>query len=205
MSDYLSTLNDIESGLAEQESLPPVAINNQDLILPFVPDTNDGDSFIYTELLNRSKKSGNNKGRLYRTFYHRYKEEFLSQMPDIIDLCNYTGARAYTRLSLRSFKKVGHKFFQHMTEQVLAENWEGIRHGYSHACGISSPLKKYWLFDVDLMAIQLPEIVSHTSYVCTIPSKKGYHLITKPFDIRYLALPDQVSLHKDNPTNLYIP
>jgi hypothetical protein len=38
-----------------------------------------------------------------------------------------------------------------------------------------------------------------------IPSRKGYHLITWAFDMRTVSVPNGVSLHKDNPTNLYIP
>lgn len=182
-------------------------VDNRDHVRRFVPETFDGDSFIYTELLNRDRKSGNNKGRLVRTFYHRSRNEFDKQMPDIIAWCEYTGARAYTRLSLRSFKKVGQKFALHLMEQVLAENWEGMRHGYSHACGVSAPLQKWWLWDVDswedrtLALAALPE----WAIEAVIPSRKGCHVITRPFDVRGLEMPASVELHKDNPTNLYIP
>lgn len=194
------------------------AIDNRDHVEPFVPERDDGDSFIYTELLNRQRRSGNNKGRLVRTFYHRSRAEFREQLPDIRALCDYTGARAYTRLGLRSWRKVGHKFAAHVLEQVLAENWEGIRHGYSHACGVSTPLVKYWLFDVDdiadatIMIEALGKVSwretpngSRTPLVASIPSRRALHLIVVPFDTRALALPASVSLHRDANTNLYIP
>lgn len=184
-------------------------LDNRDLIRWFVPGTFDGDSFIYTELLNRDRKSWNNKGRLVRTFYHRSREEFDAQMPDIVAWCDYTKARAYTRLSTRSFKRVGHKYVTHLIEQVLAENWEGMRHGYSHACGISSPVKKLWLWDVDDLAKLVKtqqRLAELGKYVSTIPSKKGAHVISDPFDVRLAPeIPVEVQLHKDNPTNLYIP
>lgn len=193
------------------------AVDNSELVRYFVPQVFDGDTFVYTEILNRNKRSGNNKGRLERTFYHRFMAEFDAQLPDIMKWCDFTGARAYTRLSPRSFKKVGHRFFQHQTEQVLAENWEGMRHGYAHACGISTPLVKYWLFDVDdptmlaeaeaaIDAVPfLPKAPSVQARLVTIPSRKGYHIVTRPFDPRTLRLPPGVELKKDANTNLYIP
>ena len=39
-----------------------------------------------------------------------------------------------------------------------------------------------------------------------IPSKNGYHLITKPFDLQVFSKEfPTVEVHKNNPTNLYIP
>ena len=191
------------------------AIDNCELVAWYVPEEFDGDTFVYTELLNRQRKSGNNKGRLVRTFYHRSREEFDQQLPDIRALCDYTGARAYTRLSTRSFKKVGQKYAAHVLEQAFAENWEGIRHGYSHACGVSAPLVKYWQFDVDDPAqLPLAELAidalaerrgEQTPRQHTIPSLKGYHIITRPFDPRGLTVPNGVELKRDANTNLYIP
>jgi hypothetical protein len=88
---------------------------------------------------------------------------------------------------------------------------------YNRALGIVTPNDKLWLWDVDEIneasntlghRLQAEEVL-----VATIPSKKGLHYITRPFDVRVLgwAIPidgrilSNVQLHKDNPTNLYIP
>lgn len=49
-------------------------------------------------------------------------------------------------------------------------------------------------------------VVNKNKVICTIPSKSGYHLITTGFDTREFnkEFPD-VCIHKNNPTNLYIP
>jgi len=39
-----------------------------------------------------------------------------------------------------------------------------------------------------------------------IPSKNGYHVITSPFDVSEFSKSfPNIDIHKDNPTNLYIP
>lgn len=191
-------------------------IDNSTLIAPFCPAIDDGDTFIYTEMLDRSKTKGNNGFRLVKTFYHRSVEEFWSQVPTIKTLCDMSGCRAYTRLAQRSFKKVGKRHAQLVMDAVLSENWAGMKSLYNKACGTVSPDEKLWLLDVD-------EITSKTEYLAEvitwagllrarIPSRKGVHLICTPFDPRQLINDSHgwsgwgnVSLQKDNPTNLYIP
>lgn len=181
-------------------------INNFKRLEHFVPEEFDGDTFYYTEILDRSKKAGNNKGRRLRTFYHRTRAEFNEQMPQIIQMCEYFKARAYFRPSSRSFKRVGQEFAKNMLYASFSENWEGMRHGYSSVCG-KTRLGKVWLFDFD----EFGETPLAT-YLLTfqdgfiVPSKKGYHILTKPFDRRIAeAFKEDVSIHTDNPTNLYIP
>jgi hypothetical protein len=187
-------------------------LNNTEYILPFIPEKDDGDTFIYTELLDRTAKKGNNNYRLLRTFYHRSQEEFLKQMPTIIDLCEMTKIRAYTRLAPRSYKKVGKLFAQLVVEAAMADNWTHMKALYGSACGRVTPTTKYWLFDVDKITDRTDDFADRLGQIliARIPSRKGEHLITKPFDVRLVGIANwdtwgEISLHKDNPTNLYIP
>ena len=41
--------------------------------------------------------------------------------------------------------------------------------------------------------------------VAKIPSRAGYHLISKPFNRTLYTKPQEIDLHYDNPTNLYVP
>ncbi len=190
-------------------------IDNFDILQSFVPEVFDGDTFYYTEILDRSKKAGNNKGRRLRTFYHRTRDEFHKQREQIIDMCNYFNARAYFRPSSRSFKKVGQKFAAHLLKQAFAENWEGMRHGYSSCCG-KTRLGKVWLFDFDFESPKGPLLEMETPLsmwlmesdvsAIRVPSKKGFHILTTPFDRRIVdQFKEDVQIHYDNPTNLYIP
>ena len=184
-------------------------LDNSSLIAPFIPVEDDGDTFLYTEMIDRGQKKGNNNRRILKTFYHRSQEEFWAQWPGMKQLADIAQVRLMTRLAPRSYKKVGKHFTQLVVEAAMAENWTHMKKLYSSACGLSSPVTKVWLFDVDN-----PDKVSErvgcrleneNQLIKTIPSKKGLHYITKPFDMRTWSLPENVSLHKDNPTNLYIP
>lgn len=206
-------------------------LDNSLLIAPFCPPEDDGDTFIYTELLDRAKKKGNNGHRILKTFYHRSVEEFWGQFPVIRRLCDVTLIRACTRLSHKSYEQVGIQHTRMVVEASLTKNWLGMKTLYNRACGITPPIKnkKFWLFDVDVVNDATLEfgkrINEDGNLMMTIPSKKGLHYIVKPFDKRTIVQYYQdlgmiliikesleldiqhewMTLHRDNPTNLYIP
>lgn len=200
-------------------------IDNSTHVIAFVPAIDDGDTFIYTEMLDRGKKKGNNGQRLLKTFYHRSAEEFQEQLPTIKKLCDMGGVRACTRIAPRSYKSVGRVFTEMVVNAALTDNWAGMKTLYSRACGIVSPIKKLWLFDVDKISAESDAFAKWLKQhaqprgcggppllVARIPSKKGEHLISLPFElVRYTSEAGvdlaqiEISLHKDNPTNLYIP
>lgn len=196
-------------------------LDNSALIAPFCPPSDDGDTFIYTEMLDRGHKKGNNGNRLLKTFYHRSEAEFLEQVPVIKSLCDMAKIRACTRLAPKSYERVGKVYTKMVVEAAMAKNWAGMKSLYNRACGITSPEKKIWLFDVDVVDERTlafgKKIEESGNLLAVIPSKKGLHYITKPFDTRIIELyyqalgvnttagVEEISLHKDNPTNLYIP
>jgi len=191
-------------------------LDNSALVAPFCPPINDGDSFIYTEMLDRSKRKGNNGHRLVKTFYHRSVEEFWEQWPTIKHLCDLANVRACTRLAMRSYKRVGREFTKLVVDAALTDNWAGMKSLYNRACGIAPVERKLWLFDVDLVddtARHFETALKDAGHwVATIPSKKGLHFIATPHQRRDVkgdgflnGFPNTIQLHKDNPTNLYIP
>lgn len=193
-------------------------LDNSELVAPFCPATADGDTFIYTEMLDRGRRKGNNGHRLVKTFYHRSVEEFWSQWPTLKALCDLAQVRACTRLAPRSYAKVGALFTRMVVEASLTDNWAGMKSLYNRACGTVGPNKKLWLFDVDVIDLRSEQLVKALTergvFRSRIPSKKGEHLISDPFDMRAIGgassngmMPEfgWVQMHKDNPTNLYIP
>ncbi len=195
------------------------AVDNSKFIAEFCPEKDDGDTFIYTEMLDRTARKGNNGYRLVKSFYHRSREQFWEQWSQIKELCEMTKTRAYTRLAPRSFEKVGKAFTQLVVEAAMQGNWNHMKALYNSACGRTPPTQKLWLFDVDARTDLTEKLADDFKAAGTlrarIPSKKGEHLITVPFDPRPFmgglfddrgwARWGEVSLHKDNPTNLYIP
>lgn len=189
------------------------AVDNHELVASLMPATDDGDTFMYTELLNREAKQGNNHVRVVRTFFHSCREQFLVQWPTIKALADAANVRAYTRLGTRSYKRVGAMFTQMVVEAALVGHWQHMGRIYSSACGRSAPVAKRWLFDVDAPSADSEALRDwlhdHDLLFAVVPSRKGYHLISRPFNAGQnamtSALPAGVELHKDNPTNLYIP
>lgn len=190
-------------------------LDNYHLVRPFAPATDDGDTFIYTELLDRTKRKGNNGVRIVKTFYHRSQADFDLHWPAMKALCDATLVRAYTRLAPRSFEKVGGVFLRLVTETYITKNFAGMKSLYTRACGTVSPNIKMWMLDIDAvtdMTERLREKLEADGHlIAVIPSKRGQHFIIKAFDARpYTGNHGwshwgEVSLHKDNGTNLYIP
>lgn len=181
-----------------------MVLDNFDKIRPYVADSFDNDTFIYTELLDRAKRKGNNGVRLAKTFYHRNKAEFDKQHDDIIRLCDLSGCRAMTRLSPRSFKKTGVVFTRLVVETALTENWQGMKTLYNRALGIVTPSTKLWIVDCDNEEQFERAKNNLQNWIDIIPSKSGNHIIISPFNLQSWTHPD-IQIHKDNPTNLYIP
>jgi hypothetical protein len=182
-------------------------IDNSMAVAAFCPATPDGDTFIYTEMLDRSKRAGNNSVRLLKTFYHRSVGEFWSQWPTIKALCDMGNVRACTRLAPRSYAKVGATFTRMVVEASLTANWAGMKSLYNRACGTTGPNRKLWLLDVDERVPENDEVADRLGplLIARIQSRKGEHMIATPFDRARLEVPERIAIHKDNPTNLYIP
>lgn len=184
-------------------------LDNSALVALFVPTTDDGDTFVYTEMLDRGKRKGNNGHRLLKTFYHRSVSEFWEQWPVIRQLCDLSKVRACTRLAPRSYAKVGREFTRMVVEASLSDNWAGMKSLYNRACGTVSPNQKIWLYDVDAISEGTARfgswLAEHGHLLATIPSKKGLHYICTPHNMLLTPVVADVSLHKDNPTNLYVP
>jgi hypothetical protein len=186
-------------------------VDNSEAIAVLLGSEQDEDVFWYTELLDRSKNTGgNNRYRILRAFRHHSGEQLLEQMPAIRKLCDLTGVRAYTRLSARSYKAVGAYLVRRTVESALDGHWKSMANLYASACGLTSIHdKKLWLYDVDEVTEETETLGRHLgvtgTLVAELPSRKGLHYIARPHDTRGEPRPHAVQLHKDNPTNLYIP
>lgn len=200
-------------------------VDNSALVRPFMPGGSKGpisnqDHFLYTELLDRTKRVGNNGVRIVKTYFHRSVEDFDKHLPQMKALCDALGVRAYTRLSPRSFERVGKLALVAMAQAAVDENWAGMKTVYPSACGRVTPERKLWLFDVDEISAATNSfaafLVKEDLLLEQIPSKRAYHYIVPAFDLRrwsesqdpkalsMFGVPD-MSLHKHGMTNLYIP
>lgn len=194
-------------------------INNFDLIIPFIKPS-EGD-FYYLQILQRKKDNpeiGSNS-RVIKNYYIKSPEHLLHHKEEIIKLCEVFNARASIRLNRRSFEKVAFRAMVNTANVMANREYEFVKKVYDRACGEvhSDPIKK-WIIDIDRpydetiekfikSRVEMCEPFGSIKYLATIPSLSGFHIITTPFRVdKFLEhTQKEFDIHKDNPTNLYIP
>ena len=190
-------------------------IDNIDKILPFLIFESE-DDFYYLQILQRKKENpelGSNS-RVIKNYYITSQQNLLNKYEEIKELCNLFKARASIRLNKRSFEKVAFKTLENIANSMQNREYKFISKSYDRACGICRNDKnKKWILDFDSF-LKPEELKLYTDFIYQqeplgdkilgkIPSKNGFHLITKPFNLQ--SFYSHIEIHKDNPTNLYIP
>lgn len=173
----------------------------------------------------------NNSSRLIKAYYIDSLEKLNKQKEEMITLANLFNARVGINLNRRSFYKTAFNTLQTMANQMHNKEFKYLYRSWNTACGIHNGVDdKIWLLDVDNLdpnsdifrMFDDPEerrysaliefinkaqpIVNTDKILAKIPSKSGYHLITSGFDTREFCKEfPEIEIHKNNPTNLYIP
>lgn len=113
--------------------------------------------------------------------------------------------------------KVAFKTLINVAHSMGNKDYRSVGKSYDKACGQSSneTTNKKWIIDIDVKEHwYLNTIVGHINelleedrkILVVIPSKSGWHIITNPFRLdKFKELHPNLDVHKDNPTNLYIP
>lgn len=199
-----------------------MTMNNFDIIAPLLKFESE-DDFYYLQILQRKKDQNdeykglksNNNARTIKNYYISSLEYLESKMPEIIKLCEVFNARASIRLNKRSYRKVAFKTLQKIADTMANGEYSHIINSYSKACGVehNAGNNKVWILDIDepIGMLALREHLESLAplgdkYIAFIPSPNGGHIISKPFDIsKFDNAKYKIDIHKDNPTNLYIP
>lgn len=181
------------------------------------------DDFYFLQILQRKKdhKIGkvngtNNNSRLVKAYYVKSVEHFEFIEPEIIQLCEVFNARAGFNLNRRSFKKMQLQHLKKVTDQLLNGTHDKVHKAYNTVVGaFNTDNDKKWILDIDEPTnINFEDVLSHiddlqplgSKFIDKIPSKNGYHLIVKPFNLMHFKFVfPEIEIHKNNPTNLYIP
>lgn len=207
-------------------------IDNTEKIKPLLVFPS-ADNFYFLQILQRKKDhkgkaigGSNNNSRLVRAYYIKSLEHLDAMMEEIKVLCDALGARASINLNPRSFEKASFQTLQKMANQMMNKDFENTYRAWNTVCGeYHAEIDKRWIVDLDGPQIYLlPEIIEHIKIkqaqlqshekagrykiLASIPSKSGIHLITNPFDVtdwNEIGGYSKIEIHKNNPTNLYIP
>ena len=185
----------------------------------------EDDYFYFIQIIQRSKenpKLGSNN-RIIRSYNIDLLEKFDKNKDEIITLCNTFNARAYIHLNRRKWSKIALECLRHNAELIANNQHSGIKSSFETVIGRNNgePREsKTWIIDVDMndynvlnkIGTILTNIkpIEDDKWIETIPTKNGYHMVTKPFNRtefnKYMQLQGDVpDIHTDNPTILFIP
>jgi hypothetical protein len=195
-------------------------IDNFEQIIPLLSFEKE-DDFYYLQILQRKKDNpeiGSNSV-VIKNYYIKSQDYLKTRREEIIKLCEIFNARASIRLNKRSFEKVAYRAMVNTANVMMNKEFEFVKKVYDRACGeVHNDPNKKWIVDLDeeyqLQSEYLERLKSRINHfqpegdkiICQIPSKSGLHLITKPFNLQEFTDKKYViDVHKDNPTNLYIP
>ena len=209
-------------------------INNLELIKPFLKFESN-DIYYHLQILKRRKdcleheKARNNNSRCLKTYYISSIEYLEEKFPEIQKLCKHHQARAYINLNSKSYIKTAFEMNIKVAERMKNKQFEYIYRSYESAAGMSDVNvgNIRWIVDIDEKEIS-PLMLSYIEYHCVpfsnwtynvdndidvfnskilakIPTKSGWHLITKPFNLQQFKqqYPD-VDVQKNNPTLCYM-
>ncbi|OQX98621.1 MAG: hypothetical protein B6I24_04880 [Bacteroidetes bacterium 4572_128] len=199
-------------------------INNLEQIKEIIVFENK-DAFYHLQIIKRKKEHpelGSNN-MIVKTYYIQNIEYLEMKMPEIIFLCNYHNARAGINLNKRSFEKLAFQMLKKVTDCILNKNYKAVRKSYESVCGqFSNEKDKKWIIDIDIKDLDFckkleSELIKLEPFgqkvKSIIETKKGYHLITSPFNVQKYnqmliwqsGIFEKPEIHKNNPTILYCP
>ena len=198
------------------------AIDNLEKILPLLTFKQEGDFYVLN-IFSRKKdkntdKSNHQSVRTIKTYTITSQEYLLDRYEEIKKLCDFFDARAYIGVNRLNNHTVALKMIEKLVH-CLQNNNKNVKGVYDSVVGSLASEDKRWVVDIDDIKLKdtIYEIIANCKpfedkILCELPSKKGIHLITKPFDSFQFSkacsalkiTENQVFIQKLNPTNLYI-
>lgn len=193
-------------------------IDNIELIKPFLK-FESVDDFYYLQILQRKKENSElgSKSRVIKNYYIKSVKELEDKYEEIKKLCIFFNARASIRLNKRSFEKIAFQSLTNISNVLSNREYRFVNKCYDKACGTEHNDKnKKWILDIDkdstITIIDIKKALANIQpldskkLIALIPSRTGYHVITSPFNVmEFNKFISGIDIHKDNPTNLFIP
>lgn len=196
-------------------------IDNFEIIKPLLSFDSD-DEFYFVQILQRKKDNptgymgSNNSSRLVKAYYIDSIDRLDRYRGEMIKLAELFNARVGINLNKRSYYKTAFNTLKHMAEQMHNKQFKYLQRAWNTSCGVHNGGDKIWLLNFDRLLDPLEyNHVCNVIYqanpigekiIDAVPSKSGFHLITKGFDPREFKEDfPEIEIHKNNPTNLYIP
>jgi hypothetical protein len=195
-------------------------IDNLELIKPLLNFEKSGD-FYMLYVFKRKKdqpegeKDNHQSVRTIKTYCIDSVEYLEKRYDEVKTLCEVFKARAYIHIQKQNHFDVGMEMIKTVIDRVQSGQ-SNQKNVFDSVVGKLKTNEKRWIVDIDtkdtkeLLQIQLwidqcrPHGIDKIETV--IPTKSGFHLITKKFDVmEFKKKYPEIDIAKKNPTILYIP
>lgn len=198
-------------------------INNIEHIKPLLNFENEGD-FYMLYIFKRKKdqpvgeRDNHQSVRTIRSYCIKSIEQLEKRYDEIMVLCEIFKARAYIHIQKQNHKDVALEMMMALAQRIRDGQFEQ-QNLFDSVVGQLKTYEKRWIVDVDTKNERTTERIVNlingirpegNKVEAIIPTKNGYHLITKRFDVmefkKYMELGGDVpDIQKKNPTLLYYP
>ena len=194
-------------------------IDNIELIKPLLTFDNEGDFYqLFVFLRKKDQPEGEKDNhQSVRTIksYCVTSHEYLDKRYDEIKmLCEVFKARAYIHVAKQNHRDVGMNMITEIVTRIQSGQLNQ-KNVFDSVVGQIKTQEKRWIIDVDdkdtKELVRITETISAarpegSKLEACLPTKNGYHLITKRFDVEmFRNVFPHIDIQKKNPTLLYYP
>lgn len=193
-------------------------IDNLELIKSLL-DFEDDSDFYMLYILKRKKdqtegKSNHQSVRTIKSYCISSISYLESKYDEIKQLCEIFKARAYIHVQKQNHRDVGMNMITEIVNRIQCGQINQ-QHVFDSVVGKLKTSEKRWIVDLDTK--DETEVVKVTKLInvmrpegdkieMIIPTKNGYHFITKRFDVmEFKKVYPTIDIQKKNPTLLYYP
>jgi hypothetical protein len=193
-------------------------IDNLHIIKSLLNFENEGD-FYMLYVLKRKKdqttdKSNHQSVRTIKTYCVENIEYLENRYEEICQLCEMFKARAYIHIQKQNHKDVSLNMMVALAKKIQ-NGQHNQKNLFDSVVGQLNTLEKRWIVDIDSKENGIENLISNEIHMlrpegpkveAIIPTKNGYHLITKRFDVmEFKKQYPEIDIQKKNPTLLYYP
>jgi len=194
-------------------------IDNIELIKKLLNFQNDGD-FYYCLILKRKKdqpegeRDNHQSVRTIKTYCIENIEYLEKRYDEIKQLCEMFKARAYIHVQKQNHKDVSLNMMVALAQRIQ-DGSHVQKNLFDSVVGQLKTYEKRWIVDLDTKdedeVLRMTKVINFTrpegnKIEAIIPTKNGYHFITKRFDVEmFKNVYPEVDVQKRNPTLLFLP
>ena len=198
-------------------------IDNIQLIKELLNFEEEGDFYmLYVFKRKKDQPEGERDNhqsvRTIKTYCIESIEQLENRYDEIIQLCEIFKARAYIHVQKQNHRDVSLNMMIELATKIKSGSMNQ-KNLFDSVVGQIQTHEKRWIVDVDTKDEEVVHRIAKLVDVvrpegpkieAVIPTKSGYHLITRRFDVmqfnKHLSLQGDVpDIQKKNPTLLYLP